>query len=376
MLKHVYQNWNDKLFTLCTFVDFSRAFDSIDHAILIRKLKLYGFDNISISFMQSYLNSRWQYTVVGDCKSVNSKVTYGTAQGSILGPLIYILYANDVFQELPKSKTIIMYADDTLLLSTGTTLAECIKNGQNVLDTLVTWCDLNKLTINVKKKKSMLIKSNAENVNLNLYIHDTKLDFVSRFEHLGIHIDKTLGMNNHIDSVYRKCMTKLVMLYKIRNFISRDIALLIYKTMIRPYMDYGDFMIDSAHSSKIEKLERLQDRIVCLIEYCPVKENRMEISRLLLSYNIESLKTRRKKNLLCLMYDQSRENMNVLDTCCNINLRSSSKIKLKSRFTRLTKVQKSPYYRGLVLWNNLPDTLQTESCKTKFKRNIKRYNFK
>ena len=69
------------------------------------------------------------------------------------------------------------------------------------------------------------------------------------------HIDNGLVMNNHVDSVYRKCVTKLTMLYKIRSFISRDISLLMYKTVIRPYMDYGDFIIDSAHSINVEKLD-------------------------------------------------------------------------------------------------------------------------
>ena len=91
MLKTVYQNWNDKQFAICTFVDFSRAFDTIDHQILLRKLKMYGFDNQSVAFMSSYLNSRSQYTIVNECKSRCSKVTYGIAQGSMLGPLIYIL---------------------------------------------------------------------------------------------------------------------------------------------------------------------------------------------------------------------------------------------------------------------------------------------
>ena len=117
MLKNVYQNWNDKLFTLCTFIDFSRAFGSIDHNILISKIKLYGFDTDALNFMTSYLDSRRQYTVVNGCKSDMGNVTYGIAQGSIVGPLIYILYANDVFQELNDDKAIFMYADDTLILS-------------------------------------------------------------------------------------------------------------------------------------------------------------------------------------------------------------------------------------------------------------------
>ena len=290
MLKSVYQNWNDKLYTSCTFIDFSCAFDSIDHNILFKKLKLYGFDDISIKFMSSYLESRRQYTIVNGSKSETGKVTYGIAQGSIVGPLIYILYANDVFQEFEDEKSISMYADDTLLSSKGTDVIECIQNGQDMLDKLIAWCDLNKLTINVKKTKSMIIKHGNEQCNLRLYIHGESVDFVNSFEYLGIHIDHKLSMNNHVDAIYKKCTQKLAMLYKIRHFISHNTALLIYKTMIRPYMDYGDFIIDSALASKVDKLERLQERVIRLIEYCPVKDNRKDINVLSNTYNVESLK--------------------------------------------------------------------------------------
>ena len=171
-------------------------------------------------------------------------------------------------------------------------------------------------------------------------------------------------------------MTKLNMLYKIRNFISRNTSLLIYKTMICPYMDYGDFIIDSAHVSKIDRFDRIQDRIIRLIEYSPSNENREDINVLLKRYNIEPLKTRRKLSLLNLMYKHSRQIDNVDLTSCNINLRSTKKIKLKSQFTRLTEVQKSPLYRGIELWNDLPDNVQKEPNRFKFKAEIKRYVFK
>ena len=159
MLKNVYKNWNDKLYTICTFVDFSRAFDTIDHQILMRKLKQYGFDPSSLNFFSSYLESRCQYTVVDGCKLDCQKVTYGIAQGSIIGPLIYILYANDIFCEIPDPNAILMYADDTLLISKGKSMIECERKGQELLNSLCSWCDTNKLTINVKKTKSMVIKS-------------------------------------------------------------------------------------------------------------------------------------------------------------------------------------------------------------------------
>ena len=166
------------------------------------------------------------------------------------------------------------------------------------------------------------------------------------------------------------------MLYKIRNFNSRNTSLLIYKTMIRPYMDYGDFIVDSAHVSKIDRLDRIQDRIIRLIEYSPSKENREDIKVLLVRYNIEPLKTRRKRSLLNLMYKHSRQIDNVDLKSCNINLRSTKKIKLKSQFARLTKVKKSHLYRGIELWNDLPENVQKEPNRFKFKAEIKRYVFR
>ena len=126
MLKTVYQNWNDKLYTVCTFIDFSLAFDSIDHNILLNKLKLYGFDRNSVRLMSSYLDCRRQYTVISGYKSNIDEVTYGIVQGSIIGQLIYILYANDVFQESDDQNAMIMYAYDTLFISKGTDITESI----------------------------------------------------------------------------------------------------------------------------------------------------------------------------------------------------------------------------------------------------------
>ena len=180
------------------------------------------------------------------------------------------------------------------------------------------------------------------------------VDFVNSFEYIGIHVDNKLSMNSHVDSIHRKCTSKLAMLYKIRNFISQDTALLV---------------------SKANTLERLQDRIIRLIEYCPIKENREDINILYNSYNVEPLKVRRKRNLMKIMFDQSHDINNLHVKSCNINLRSTKKVKFKTPFTRLTKVMKSPLYIGHELWNQLPITLQTEPSKIKFKNAIKKYTF-
>ena len=188
---------------------------------------MYGFDDISLNFMSSYLNSRRQRTIVNGFKSDSSRVTYDIAQGSIIGPLIYILYANDVFQKINYPRAVLMYADDILVLSKGNTLNECVRSGQEMLNKITSWCDLNKSTINVKKTKSMFIKPGNERCDLKLYIYGECLDVVNSFEYLGIHIDHALSMNNHVDCIYKKCITKLGMLYKVHSFISKDTALCI-----------------------------------------------------------------------------------------------------------------------------------------------------
>ena len=157
-----------------------------------------------------------------------------------------------------------MYADDTLLLNDGTTIAESIDNSQKALDNVVNWCRLNKMTINIGKTKFMIVtpSNSTYTVTKNLYIGCTKLSQVHTYEYLGVVIDDKLNMGAHIDKVCVNVQKKYGILRKIRRFISERTAILIYETMIRPHFDYGDYVIDSGTQEKIDKLERIQDRIV------------------------------------------------------------------------------------------------------------------
>ena len=112
-LKELYENWNKHLFSTCIFIDFSCAFDSIDQDIFLRKLKLYGLSQKCTNFLSSYIENRRQSTCMNGYKSPEAKLKCGTAQGSILGPLFYILYVNDIFSYVTYNKSLTMYADDT-----------------------------------------------------------------------------------------------------------------------------------------------------------------------------------------------------------------------------------------------------------------------
>ena len=134
-------------------------------------------------------------------------------------------------------------------------------------------------------------------------------------------------------------------------------------------MEYGDFIVDSAHQTVIDKLDRLQEKSLRLIEY-QTKGNRMDMSNLKLKFKIENLETHRNRGLLRLMFIHSKKTGNVKNVKEHMVLRSSTKVKLVSDFTRLTKVQQSPHYRGLKLWDQLPESFQKDPNRLKFKREI------
>ena len=134
-------------------------------------------------------------------------------------------------------------------------------------------------------------------------------------------------------------------------------------------------MIDSGLQCKIEKLEKIQDRILRTFEYVYDMDKRENIEILKARYSIENLETRRKRNLLKVMFNESHNVENIDSYRPNLTLRSRDKIKLKTKFTRITKIQKSPFYRGVSLWDSLPKELQQEQSRMMFKKVVNGYKF-
>ena len=238
VLKSLYENWNDKVFSGCIFIDFSRAFDTIDHDILADKLNLYGLDGTSQKLMLEYMSCRKHITTINGFNSAEAPVTHGTAQGSILGPLIFILYVNDIFTSLNQDSSTYMYADDTLILSKSDNIDDVTSKAKVALGKIMRWCEANKLSINYKKTKYMIVKHTKVPAGPSLEIGDIKINSVQQYEYLGMLLDDKLTMNEYADAVWKKANTKVGILAKIRRFISESTAAKIYKSMIRPHLDY------------------------------------------------------------------------------------------------------------------------------------------
>ena len=219
----------------------------------------------------------------------------------------------------------------------------------------------------------MMIFPNSKKTDTSIAINisNTPLQNVHKYEYLGVMLDDRLSMNNHIKHVIKKVQSKLCVLRKFRRHISENTALRTYKTLIMCHMDYGDFVIDSGVQANIDKLDRLQVRTIRCIEYRLGVDKRMNLPELYHRYNLEPLQVRRKRNLLKLMYNESKNHANIDLYRPSMVLRSAKNVKMNHKFTRLTKIQRSPYYRGLVLWDKLPQQMQNIDNKKDFKNCIK-----
>ena len=258
-----------------------------------------------------------------------------------------------------------------LIMSNHVNVEVMLHDLQRKLDIVHNWCLLNKLTVNESKTKYMIIRNGFVDPIKKLILNNRLLGRVTHYEYVGMVIEHKLNMDKQISSMYNKANRKLGILSKIRMFITSDTSARIYKTMIRPHMEYVDFIVESGSKKLVSRLDRLQERALCKIEYCRIPGNRKEYSALKIEYNIETLSKRRRRNLLRYMFLYSKNEINKVNHKSVRILRSDKKLNLKSKFSNLSKLHGSPFYRGVGLWNGLSCELQQCDSISEFKKMLK-----
>ena len=249
------------------YMDLSKAFDTLDHTILLKKLKHYGIRDKSLDLLTSYLNNRIQYVNYGDIFSYHSIIKCGVPQGSILGPLLFIIYVNDIVNATQKFKPL-LYADDTTLFtninSDFTNDPEILNNE---LQSISDWLKVNKLSLNVEKTKAILFHTPQKKIqHPELFINGIKIEFVDRFNFLGIVIDKHLKWTHHIEAISKKISRTLGIMTKIKQQLPLNALLNIYNALILPHLNYG-LMIWGWKSKKLTSLQKRAVRIITKSHY-------------------------------------------------------------------------------------------------------------
>ena len=203
---NILENADNGLITASVFLDFSKAFDTVDHAILLCKLKSVGLDDNSLNWFKSYLSSRQQVTSIDNTLSSSLPVSVGVPQGSILGPLLFIIYINDM-PNIVKHCKILLYADDTLLYYSSKSACDIEKYVNEDLNLISQLLDQNLLTLNCKKSKFVLFGSNSRLksfTNISIHVNEHQLARERTFKYLGITFSENLTWSDHLNNISTK----------------------------------------------------------------------------------------------------------------------------------------------------------------------------
>ena len=253
--------------TLSILCDLSKAFDVINHNILFTKLEFYGIRGVVKDWLVSYLSNRTQFVEIENKKSNESAIECGVPQGSILGPLLYLIYVNDIYKAT--RGTILSFADDTSLLIQEVNPETLFQQANIEINNLYQWFCANKLSLNAKKTKYLVIRgphSKCNFNNLQVKIGDTPLCQIgSNFEEkstkfLGLHIDEFLTWKFHITHINAKISRALFQIKQAKKLLPINCLRTLYYSMIHPYLLYGILAWGNIKPSSIKRTVILQKR--------------------------------------------------------------------------------------------------------------------
>ena len=184
------------------YLDLQKAFDTVDHEFLLHKLYIYGIRGVVHDWFKNYLTDRTQFTQVNNTSSKCAKITCGVPQGSVLGPLLFLIYFNDIANAVPNEK-VKLFADDTNLFIAGKTLSSINVTANKSVEELNEWFMSNKLSLNIDKTCYMVFPPDIGD-NTNITINGKKISKVHSCRYLVVILDDELKWTEHIDHVYKK----------------------------------------------------------------------------------------------------------------------------------------------------------------------------
>ena len=227
--------------TLALFLDLSKAFDSIQHSTLLTKLENFGVRGPAYKWFESYLSNRKMYVDFKGNKSELQVLEFGVPQGSVLGPLLFILLTNDLAHSLQKCKSI-LFADDTTIYCTNKNVRVLTDSIKSDLAILVDWFHANKLSLNLNKTNFIFFQpkgTKKDNINVSLKVNDSTISRVDVVKFLGVYIDQNLTFDKHAKYVCSKLSKNLYMMRSVKNILSKSSLKLLYYSYIHSCMVYG-----------------------------------------------------------------------------------------------------------------------------------------
>ena len=257
-------------YAIGVFLDFQKAFDTVNHDILLSKLYNYGIRGSAYNWISSYLDNRKQYVTYGTCSSEQKLIKCGVPQGSILGPLLFLVYINDL-ASVSDLFLSVLFADDSNLFCAGPNLNELILKINDEMVNICDWLNSNKLSLHVGKTNYMIFSPKGKPIihDEDILINRTTIKRISHVKFLGIIIDDKLSWSDHTRYIRGKVAKGFGVLLKARKVFNKETLITLYYSMIFPYLSYCIHIWGSAYQCHLKDLTILQKRIVRVISGVP-----------------------------------------------------------------------------------------------------------
>ena len=362
-------------YSIGIFIDLAKAFDTVDHSILLKKMSNFGIRGLQLKWFHSYLSERTQRVLCNGSLSPLGHIAYGVPQGSNLGPLLFLLYINDL-ANVSTTLHFILFADDTNIFYSNRSCTSLMEIVNNELTLISKWFVANRLTLNVDKTNFINFKSyrKIKPVNLALTLEGSLIRQVDSTKFLGVFLDQHLSWKTHINYISQKIAKNIGIVSRISYLLPKTIRLNLYYSLILPYLNYCNLIWASNYESRLHKLIILQKKAIRLIQGARKDAHTAPIFR---DLNLLNLKQIRSLQIGEFIY---RYEHNLLPSSFagyftlgsqihgHFTRRATSYRPVKARTnTREFSIRAA----GPLLWNSIPLEIRSSKTRHEFKKRLR-----
>lgn len=360
LTEHVIDQLDDGCLVTSFFLDFSKAFDCLSHSRLLKKLYILGIDGIEAQWFHSYLNDRHQivelsYTDDNTLKktlSKTAKIARGVPQGSVLGPVLFLLLTNDLPHLLGDHCKTIMYADDTVITLANKSAEALLFQASITLDKAKEYCDNNQLALNETKTVQLNFRTKKQNVNIPI----NRIDTLNESKYLGITMDSKLSWRQHTDQLCKKLSSGTYVMRRILHSSNLETAKTAYYALFESHLRYGIAVWGGSSNNNLQRVLIQQKRAVRCLANLGYQDSCKEAFKELKILTVISLYIR--EVITHAIFSQETRHQDFHQH----NTRNAADFALPLH--HLTLYEKKPTYKGALFYNHLPCHLKKEPVKT------------